>query len=96
MKALLFVLILIPSVCLASQKDSKEFDQFVEGALTIYSQFQEPSKKESEEFYKHIKSHWAESQCSAKCSAWGSLVAEDYVQQKKIKIKPKPVVQNPK
>lgn len=87
MKTLLFVLILLPSVCFASQKDAKEFDQFVEGALVIYSQFQTPSKKESEDFYKHIKSQWTESQCSSKCSSWGALVAEDYAEQKQIKIK---------
>ena len=89
MKFILFVLILVPSMCFASQKDAKEFDQFVEGALVIYSQFQEPNKKESEEFYKHIKSKWTDSQCSTKCSTWGALVAEDYVEQRNIKIKPK-------
>lgn len=71
----------------ASTKTAKDFDNYVEGALTVYSQFKTPSKKESEEFYKFVKSKWSSTQCTSNCAKVGVLIGAEYAEKKNIEIK---------
>lgn len=70
-------------------KVPEDFNNYVEGALVVYSQFKTPSKQESEEFYKFIKSKWTYTQCTDNCGKLGYKAGSEYVEQKNIEIKPK-------
>lgn len=74
-----------PSISITKQ--DKDFDNYVEGALNVYSQFKTPTKKESENFYNFIKSKWVYTRCSTDCSEKGEKVAAMYVEIKNIEIK---------
>lgn len=65
----------------------RDFDEYVEGALKVYSQFQTPSKESSEDFYKFVKEKWNKTNCTVKCSEDGFKVAIEYVEKNKIQIK---------
>lgn len=71
-----------------NKEPPKDFDQYVEGALKVYSQFRTPSKESSEDFYKFVKHKWSDSNCSIKCSEDGYKVAKEYVEKNKIAVKP--------
>lgn len=60
---------------------SEEFDQYVEGALKVYSQFQKPSKEESEQFYSFIKDKWNSEKCTSECSITGMNAGIQYANQ---------------
>lgn len=77
------VLLLSP---ITTAKDSN-FDLYVEGALSVYSQFKRPSKDESERFYEFIQKQWSEEQCSSRCNQSGYDAAKRYVKDKNIEIK---------
>lgn len=65
----------------AENKKNEDFDNYVEGALVVYSQFKTPSKKESEEFYDFIKNKWVYTFCDEKnCNKKGEKVALQYVE----------------
>lgn len=65
----------------------KDFDNYVEGALIVYSQFVTPSKKESEEFYNFVKSKWQTTRCSNNCASLGYKAGSEYAEHKNIEIK---------
>ena len=65
-------------------KSNKSFDNYVEGAMTVYSQFKRPSKDQSEEFYKFIKGKWVYTVCSSDCSKEGAKNAYKYVEIKNV------------
>lgn len=73
-----------------SKQPNTHFNNYVEGALVVYSQFKKPTKEESEEFYSFIKTKWSYTKCSIDCSEKGEQVAARYVEIKNIEIKPKP------
>lgn len=54
------------------------FDQYIEGALKVYSQFQSPSKQESEQFYSFVKTKWQKQNCTKECIDTGTKVALEY------------------
>lgn len=70
-------------------KVPEDFNEYVEGALVVYSQFKTPSKHESEEFYKFIKTKWSYSQCADNCAQLGFKAGSEYAEKKNIEIKPK-------
>lgn len=69
--------------------DNSKFNNYVEGAMEIYSQFKTPSKEESEEFYDFVKSKWIQSRCETNCEKWGYLVGKEYVDKKQVEVQPK-------
>ncbi len=70
-------------------KPPEDFNNYVEGAMVVYSQFKTPSKQESEEFYKFIKSKWIYTQCTDNCAQLGFKVGSEYAERKNIEIKAK-------
>lgn len=85
-----FILIFVSSTCFASPKQDKEFNNFVEGALEVYSQFKTPSKAESERFYAFLQDKWTDSECKTQCGVDGYIAGKQYVKEKNIKIKDRP------
>lgn len=95
------IILFVFSVCITSAhanvqhpltnhpKHHQDFDNYVEGALEVYSQFKTPSKKESEEFYKFIREKWVYVECSNNCSKYGYLVGNEYAEKKNVQIKKK-------
>lgn len=61
------------------------FNNFVEGALKVYSKFQEPSKQESEQFYSFLKSKWTSCQPDT-CKVEGQRVGEEYAAMNQVKL----------
>lgn len=64
--------------------ETEGFNQYVEGALKVYSQFQKPSKQESEQFYSFIKNKWSTVSCTSECSVTGINVGLQYASQMRI------------
>lgn len=60
------------------------YDNYVEGALVVYSQLKEPSVEESEQFYSFIQTEW--SSCWNHCSINGQLAAKKYVAIRKLEL----------
>ena len=79
--AMLISTFLVPVI---SSAESAEFDQYFQGALTVYSQFKEPSKEESEEFFAFIKTKWTYETCDRACSNEGVKAGHEYVYVKNI------------
>jgi hypothetical protein len=77
----------------AAQANDKEFNNFVEGALEVYSQFKKPSKAESERFYSFLQAKWSSNECTQNCSVAGYNTGKQYVKEKNVEIKPKKSVQ---
>ncbi|AZU98704.1 lysis inhibition regulator [Acinetobacter phage vB_AbaM_PhT2] len=73
--------------------DDKDFNRFVEGALTVYSQFKKPSKAESERFYDFVQAKWSKADCKHDCSDVGYAIGQQYAKEKNIEIKPKSSLQ---
>lgn len=70
------------------EADSNSFDQFAQGAMTVYSTFKDPSKKESEQFYTFIKSKWQTSGCLKSCTLEGKAAGKEYVHRMNVQIEP--------
>ena len=70
----------------ASSQDTEQFDQYVEGALKVYSQFKEPSKQESEQFYSFIKTKWQTENCTENCLTHGTHAGFEYANRMKIPV----------
>lgn len=66
---------------------NSDFDSYVEGALSVYSQFKRPSKDESERFYAFIQQQWVRESCTTDCDKSGKDAANRYVKDKNIEIK---------
>lgn len=65
---------------LGNTSDEKQFQEYAEGALSVYAQIKEPSKEESERFYTYIKKRWEQSNCtSTTCTKDGMTAAKEYV-----------------
>ncbi|HFG0932102.1 TPA: hypothetical protein ACGE0Z_002425 [Klebsiella pneumoniae] len=64
--------------------ETEGFNQYVEGALKVYSQFQKPSKQESEQFYSFIKNKWSTVSCTSECSVTGINAGLQYASQMRI------------
>lgn len=67
-------------------KTSEEFDSYVNGALNVYSQFNTPTKEESERFYAFLVQKWTSVNCVAECDKIGYMIAKEYTKQKQIKL----------
>ena len=67
----------------------RDYDNFVSGAMEVYSQFKTPSKEESEKFYSFVQSTWNKTTCNVDCSEVGGFVAKQYAKERKIEIKSK-------
>ncbi|ADJ19435.1 lysis inhibition [Acinetobacter phage 133] len=84
------IMMLTITVSLAcSAKNPDKFNTYFEGAMTVYSQFENPSKDESERFYAFVKSKWTETSCKNDCTEWGQVTAKEYVKRKNIQVKEK-------
>lgn len=75
---ILFGAMLAPTISVA--QDTVNFDQYVEGALLVYSKFKEPSKQESENFYAFISAKWEENSgtCAQNCAVDGITAGKEY------------------
>lgn len=90
MKAIIFLISLImmqSSSASSINSSTKEYNDFVEGALEVYSQFKRPSKEESEKFYSFIQEQWSESSCNKNCNNIGMYVGKKYARDKNVEIK---------
>ncbi|BBC78164.1 lysis inhibition [Escherichia phage EcS1] len=74
---------LAPSV---SSAQDASFNQYVEGALTVYSKFKEPSKQQSEKFFAFISAKWQEQEgeCYNNCSIDGKSAGQEYANRMKV------------
>lgn len=79
-----------------AESDKSGFNNYVEGALEVYSQFKRPSKEESEKFYSFLKTKWNNTDCSKACSKAGYAIGQQYAKEQNIEIKSKQDVQSPK
>lgn len=86
--ALIILFVSMPSYG-AKKPNDKDFNKFIEGSLEVYSQFQQPSKEESERFYEYLKSNWSSTECKYDCRVEGQKTAYKYVIEKEVKIRPK-------
>lgn len=80
-------LCLVFGICIslpAVASNMEGFNQYVEGALKVYSQFQTPSKQESEQFYSFIKNKWSTENCTSECSVTGINAGLQYASQMRI------------
>ena len=80
-------LCLAVGVCIslpAVATETEGFNQYVEGALKVYAQFQKPSKQESEQFYSFIKNKWSTVNCTSECSVTGINAGLQYASQMRI------------
>lgn len=82
--ALLLGMGVSPSV----QADGEAFNQYVEGAMAIYSKFKEPSKQESEQFYTFIKSKWQKETCINDCKNNGFRAGKEYASVMNVEFDP--------
>lgn len=58
--------------------NTNNIQQYLDGAMTVYTKFDSPNKQQSDEFLSYIKSEWKESNCFD-CRGYGVSVAEKYV-----------------
>ncbi|UYM28759.1 lysis inhibition regulator membrane protein [Serratia phage vB_SspM_LC53] len=81
--AILIGACLAPSV---SSAEDASFNQYVEGALTVYSKFKEPSKQQSEKFFAFIQAKWQEKDgvCDRDCSVDGKHAGIEYAYSMKV------------
>lgn len=73
---------------MSSATDGK-FTQYADSAMQIYSQFKEPSVKQSEQFWAFIKTEWNnKSQCvnEITCQIDGRAAAVEYAKLMKVKL----------
>lgn len=70
----------------AASHDISSFNSYVEGALTVYAQFKEPSKQESEQFYGFLKSKWKTEICSNDCGPRGRNAGVEYANRMRIQL----------
>lgn len=93
MRLAIFILAILCASLVQAAKDKdveqEKFNTYFEGAMTIYSQFETPSKEESERFYAFVKSKWTESNCKKDCTEWGYIAAKEYVHKQNIPVKGK-------
>lgn len=82
--ALFFGVGLSPSV----HADGEAFNQYVEGAMAVYSKFKEPSKQESEQFFTFIKSKWQKETCVTSCKNDGQRAGIEYASVMKVEFDP--------
>lgn len=78
-------------VCLspAAQATERDYNSFVEGALEVYKQFQEPSVDESRKFLSFVNNRWKdvnESCITATCSIDGKSAGLAYAHVNKVKL----------
>lgn len=82
--ALFFGIGLSPSV----HADGEAFNQYVEGAMAVYSKFKEPSKQESEQFFTFIKSKWQKETCVTNCKNDGLRAGKEYASVMNVEFDP--------
>ncbi len=82
--ALFFSVGLSPTV----RADGESFNQYVEGAMAVYSKFKEPSKQESELFFTFIKSKWQKETCVNSCKTDGLRAGEEYASVMNVEFDP--------
>lgn len=68
---------------------STEYEQFMDGAMSVYSQFKKPSKEESEKFYGFLQSKWTKTSCKENCDVLGYLAGTEYAKERNVEIKKK-------
>lgn len=68
--------------------DGEAFNQYVEGAMAVYSKFKEPSKYESEQFYTFIKSKWQKETCVSNCKNDGAKAGQEYAARMNVEFDP--------
>ncbi|WJZ27985.1 lysis inhibition [Serratia phage 92A1] len=61
-----------------SSANTGDFNEYLEGAMSVYSKFKAPSVEESEQFYAFIKSKWQRDDCSTQCTADGKQAGAEY------------------
>ena len=66
-----------------SVASDESFDQYASGALTVYKQFKEPSKEESEQFLAFIKNKWSNETC-VNCHDDGINAGMEYAYRMKV------------
>lgn len=69
-----------------SSAENASFNQYVEGALTVYSKFKEPSKQQSEKFFAFISEKWEQKSgmCERNCSVDGMSAGKEYAYRMKV------------
>lgn len=75
--------------CMAPVVHAEEanFQVFADGAMKVYSLFQEPSKQESEQFYSFIKQKWDKEACvSNSCEVDGLNAGKEYAAINRVKL----------
>lgn len=65
-----------------------EYHNYVEGAMKVYMQFQEPSVQESNKFLSFVNSRWqsVDKACISDCSTTGQKAAQEYANVFKVKL----------
>lgn len=57
---------------------TKSFNDYANGAMSVYTKFKQPSKEQSEKFFAFVKTKWQSSQCSVNCSTAGENAGKEY------------------
>ena len=83
--AALTALLLVSSAS-ASEPKEERYIQFFDGAMTVYTKFQEFNKEESVRFENFINSRWASKKCSFNCIDDGREAAKEYAAKMKVKL----------
>lgn len=71
------------------QATESDYNSYVEGALQIYKQFEEPSVKESNKFLSFVNQRWKavnETCVTSVCNIDGQTVGLDYAAANKVKL----------
>lgn len=82
---------ILVGVCVApvAQATERDYNSYVEGALQIYKQFEEPSVKESQKFLSFVNQRWKadnESCLSNECTLDGQSAGLAYATVNKVKL----------
>lgn len=73
----------------SAASNEAEYTKFVEGALSVYKQFKEPSVKESNKFLSFVNSRWKANNevcLSGVCEIDGRTAAKAYAYTHKVKL----------
>lgn len=87
----IFSTIILCGACLAPavQANESDYKSYVEGALQVYKQFEEPSVNESKKFLTFVNQRWksVNGTCvTTVCSVDGQTAALDYASVNKVKL----------
>lgn len=78
-----FVITVFLATSVSSADDIKvntkeSFNDYTDGAMTVYFKFKQPSKEQSEKFFAFVRSKWQDAQCSDNCEIAGIKAGKDY------------------